>query len=119
LKDARKALKMFQKVAIPVLGIIENMSIYHCDNCGHEAFLFGKEGGEKLSEETGVPVIGRLPLNPFIQEYADNGKTAAFYQDRHSLSAAYLEAAEKLLTTLAALPKDRSSIFGKIEVKND
>lgn len=74
LLDARRGLEMFRKVNIPILGIIENMSVYHCEQCGHHAPIFGENGAEKLAAECNVLVLGKIPLVLNIRQYADAGK---------------------------------------------
>ncbi|VAW48150.1 [4Fe-4S] cluster assembly scaffold protein Mrp (=ApbC), partial [hydrothermal vent metagenome] len=86
LLDAQKALAMFQKVEIPVLGVIENMSTFICENCGHEAHIFGQDGGQRMAEEFDVPLLGRMPLNIDIRSNMDKGSPAAIWQDSHPLN---------------------------------
>ena len=74
LLDARKGLKMFEKVGIPILGIVENMAIHVCPKCGHEEHIFGTGGGERMASEYGVELLGALPLDMRIREQADSGK---------------------------------------------
>ena len=74
LADARKGLEMFQKVHVPVLGVVENMSLHVCTRCGHEEHIFGEHGGRNLSEQYGVPLLGALPLDRRIREETDQGK---------------------------------------------
>ncbi|RBB08813.1 iron-sulfur cluster carrier protein ApbC, partial [Xanthomonas oryzae] len=72
--DARKALKMFEKVEVPVLGIVENMAVHTCSNCGHREHLFGEGGGERMAAQYGVPLLGSLPLEIAIREQGDAGQ---------------------------------------------
>ena len=74
LLDARKGLKMFEKVEVPVLGIVENMSLHICSECGHEESIFGSGGGEQMSQQYDVDLLGQLPLDISIREGVDNGK---------------------------------------------
>src|SRR5690606_31488918 len=74
LLDARRAVSMFRKVDIPVLGIVENMSLHRCSNCGHVEPIFGEGGGQRMAQEQGVPLLGRLPLTLAIREQADGGR---------------------------------------------
>ena len=74
LLDARKGIEMFRKVNVPVLGVVENMSLYHCEKCGHEAAIFGTGGGDRIAEEYDTTVLGRLPLTLSIRELADSGR---------------------------------------------
>ena len=74
LLDARKGLKMFEKVGIPILGVVENMSIHICSKCGHEEHIFGAGGGQKMCDDYGVPFLGALPLDLGIREQTDSGR---------------------------------------------
>src|SRR6202012_2780527 len=74
LADARRGLAMFEKVSVPVLGVIENMSVHICSNCGHTEHIFGAGGGERLAQETGVALLGELPLDARVQREADGGR---------------------------------------------
>lgn len=73
LLDAKRGLEMFRKVDVPILGVIENMSVYHCEKCGHDAAIFGEGGAEKLASECQVPLLGKIPLDLSIREHADAG----------------------------------------------
>jgi len=104
LIDARKGLEMFHKVDVNLLGIIENMSIFHCPNCNHETALFGDDGGEKLSAATGVPVLGKIPLNIDIRRHADQG-VPIVESDPHSvLAKCYRDIALRLVARLSLMP---------------
>ncbi len=74
LMDAKKGLKMFEKVGVPILGIVENMAVHVCSNCGHAEHIFGSEGGQKMATEYGVDFLGSLPLDIRIREQADSGR---------------------------------------------
>lgn len=78
LADARKGLEMFRKVSVPVLGVVENMSVHICSKCGHKEPIFGEGGGERLSAESGVALLGQLPLDMLIQQQADGGRPTVF-----------------------------------------
>ncbi len=104
LLDAQKALAMFQKVEIPVLGVIENMSTYVCENCGHEAHIFGQDGGQKMAEEFAVPLLGQMPLNIDIRTQMDDGQPAAIWQASHDLNKNALKIALRTGQNLAKLP---------------
>ncbi len=71
--DAKKALKMFEKVEVPVLGMVENMAVHVCSNCGHAEHMFGEGGGERMAAQYGVPLLGALPLEIAIREQGDAG----------------------------------------------
>lgn len=93
LLDARKGIEMFKKVDVPLLGVVENMSVHICSNCGHEEAIFGSGGGESLSQEYGVEVIGRLPLDLTIRETMDAGNPVVASDSDHSTTKAYMELA--------------------------
>ena len=118
LLDARKGLKMFEKVEVPVLGIIENMSIHICSQCGHSEHIFGEGGGERMSEEYGVDLLGALPLDIRIREQADSGNpTVAAMQDSQ-ISSIYRSIARKTAAKLATKARDHSAAFPNIVVSN-
>lgn len=93
LLDARKGIEMFRKVDVPILGVVENMSIHICSNCGHQEAIFGSGGGELLSREYDVDVIGRLPLDLTIREATDAGNPVVASEPDHAVSKAYMQLA--------------------------
>ena len=103
LMDATKGIELFNKVNIPVLGVIENMSTHICSNCGHEEQIFGTGGGDQLSEQYEIPLLGRLPLNVQIRENADNGKPSVVAQDEAADS--YMNIAQAVMVQMDKLPK--------------
>ncbi len=103
--DARRAVAMFKKVNIPVLGIVENMSMHTCSKCGHEEAIFGSAGGEALSKEINLPLLGKLPLSIKIREDADNGKPTVVRDPEGSLAQKYLSIANEVAAVLACRPK--------------
>ena len=118
LLDARKGLKMFEKVEVPVLGVIENMSIHICSQCGHAEHIFGEGGGERMSAEHGVDLLGALPLDIRIREQSDNGNpTVAAMQDSQ-ISSIYRSIARKTAAKLATKARDHSSAFPNIVIQN-
>jgi ATP-binding protein involved in chromosome partitioning len=119
LADARKGLEMFQKVHVPVLGIVENMSIHVCTNCGHEEHIFGEHGGRGLSDQYGVPLLGSLPLDKRIREETDGGKPTVAADPAGPLARAFREVALRAVGELAARTKDYSRLFPKITVEED
>jgi ATP-binding protein involved in chromosome partitioning len=119
LADARKGLEMFQKVHVPVLGVVENMSIHICSNCGHEEHIFGERGGSELSAQYGVPLLGSLPLDRRIREETDAGKPTVVADPRGPLARAFHEVALRAVGELAARTKDYSRLFPKITVEED
>jgi ATP-binding protein involved in chromosome partitioning len=119
LADARKGLEMFQKVHVPVLGVVENMSLHVCSRCGYEEHIFGERGGRKLSEECGVPLLGSLPLDRRIQEETDQGKPTVAADPSSPVARAFIEAALRAVGELAARAKDYTSLFPKITVEDN
>jgi len=103
--DARKALNMFEKVEVPVLGIVENMAVHTCSNCGHVEHLFGEGGGQRMAEQYGVPLLGSLPLDIAIREQGDVGAPIVVAQPQSAAAQAYLAAAQRLAEELAKRPR--------------
>ena len=119
LLDARKGLKMFEKVEVPVLGVIENMSIHICSQCGHSEHIFGEGGGGRMSAEYGVDLLGALPLDIKIREQADSGNpTVAAMQDSQ-VSSIYRSIARKTAARLAGQARDHSAAFPNIVIQNN
>jgi ATP-binding protein involved in chromosome partitioning len=118
LLDARKALKMFEKVEVPVFGIVENMSIHVCSECGHEEHIFGSGGGAQMAEQYGVDLLGSLPLDISIREGVDNGRPTVAMDADSRLTAIYRDIARKTAAKLSLQAKDYSSKFPKIVVEN-
>ena len=118
LIDARKGLEMFRKVSIPVLGIIENMSTHICSNCGHEESIFGAGGGERMSEEYDVELLGQLPLDASIREQTDCGNPTVAAAPESGPAVAYFGAARRLSSALAAQGRDYSAKFPNIVVED-
>ena len=119
LLDARKGLKMFEKVGIPILGIVENMSTHICSNCGHAESIFGEGGGKKMCAEYGVDFLGALPLTMAIREQTDSGKPTVIADPEGPVAAIYKEIARKVAVKVAEKAKDLSSKFPSIVIKND
>jgi len=119
LLDARKGLKMFEKVEVPVLGIVENMSTHICSNCGHEEHIFGAGGGEKMAKDHNVDLLGSLPLDIHIREQADGGKPTVVAMPDSRITEIYREIARKTAAKLAVQAKDYSSKFPKIVIENN
>ncbi|WPO66701.1 iron-sulfur cluster carrier protein ApbC [Acinetobacter haemolyticus] len=112
LMDAVKGIELFNKVNIPVLGVIENMSTHICSNCGYEEQIFGIGGGDQLSEQYHIPLLGRLPLDAKIREHADNGQPSVVVQD--DAAESYMNIAETVLEQMKKLPqrqRDDKRIF--------
>jgi ATP-binding protein involved in chromosome partitioning len=119
LLDARKGLKMFEKVGIPILGIVENMSTHICSQCGHEESIFGQGGGAKMCAEYGVELLAALPLSMSIREQADSGKPTVVAEPNGPIAAIYKEIARKVAIKVAEKAKDLSSKFPTITVQNN
>ncbi len=100
LLDARKGIEMFQKVEVPVLGLVENMAAHVCTGCGQVEPLFGEAGGEQLAEQYGVPVLGQIPLDRAIREHSDQGHPIVLADPEGAIAAVYQEAALKLMAAL-------------------
>ena len=115
--DARKALKMFEKVEIPVLGLVENMAVHVCSQCGHAEPIFGHDGGKLLAQKLGVPLLGQLPLSLPIRVAMDAGQAAELAHTEPALAQAYTDAAWQLVQAVADKGKDFSSRFPKIVVE--
>lgn len=119
LLDARKGLKMFEKVGIPILGIVENMSTHVCSNCGHIEAIFGQGGGEKMCADFGVDFLGALPLTMSIREQADSGHPTVVAEPDCLIANVYKQIARKIAIKVAEKAKDMTSKFPSVIVKND
>jgi ATP-binding protein involved in chromosome partitioning len=119
LLDARKGLKMFEKVGIPILGIVENMSMHICSNCGHAEPIFGQGGGEKMCADYGVDFLGALPLTMSIREQTDSGKPTVVADPDGQVADIYRAIARKVAVKVAVKAKDMTSKFPSIVIKND
>ncbi len=118
LLDARKGLKMFEKVNVPVLGIVENMSTHICSQCGHEEHIFGEGGGQRMADQYNVEVLGSLPLDIHIREQADGGKPTVIADPQGKVAMSYKAIARRVSAKLSLQSKDYSSRFPKIVVEN-
>jgi ATP-binding protein involved in chromosome partitioning len=117
LADARKGLKMFEKVNVPVLGVIENMSVHVCSKCGHTEHLFGAGGGERMAAEYGVELLGQLPLDARVRAEADGGAPTVVASPDAPHAKPYFAAARRTAAVLARRSRDRSSLFPSIVVE--
>ncbi len=108
--DARKALKMFEKVNVPVLGLIENMAQHVCSNCGHVEHLFGAGGGERMAAQYGVPLLGALPLDIAIREQGDGGVPVVAAAPDSAVAEAYRALAQRVVEALRARPRIKAEI---------
>jgi ATP-binding protein involved in chromosome partitioning len=118
LLDARKGLKMFEKVNIPILGIVENMSTHVCPNCGHESHIFGEGGASRMAKDCQVEVLGQLPLDISIREQADSGRPTVVADPQSRVAAIYRQIARRVAIKIAATQQDHSAAFPKIVVQN-
>lgn len=112
--DAKKALKMFEKVEVPVLGLIENMAVHVCSNCGHAEHIFGSGGGEKMAAQYGVPLLGSLPLEITIREQGDAGQPIVVSAPDGVAAQAYRQTARRLAEVLAARPRATMGISASL-----
>ena len=119
LLDARKGVKMFQKVDVPILGIIENMSVHICSQCGHEEHIFGSGGGEAMSKDYDVELLGSLPLDINIREQTDSGVPTILADADGRPTQIYKQVARRAAAKLAIQGKDYSAKFPKIVIQND
>ena len=119
LLDARKGVKMFEKVGIPILGVVENMSTHICSNCGHVEAIFGSGGGEKMSTDFNIEFLGKLPLQLSIREQTDSGAPTVVAEPDGAVAGIYKEIARKVAIKVAEQAKDMSAKFPTIVVKND
>lgn len=118
LLDARRALRMFEKVEVPVLGIVENMAIHVCSNCGHAEHVFGSGGGARMSEQYEVPLLGSLPLDIAIREQVDGGVPTVASQPESAIAAAYRDIARKASGQLSQRARNKSIAFPNLVVKD-
>ncbi|MDR2690570.1 MAG: iron-sulfur cluster carrier protein ApbC [Azoarcus sp.] len=118
LIDARKGLKMFEKVNVPILGVVENMSIHICPRCGHEEHIFGTGGGQKMCADYGIAFLGALPLDLDIRQETDSGKPTVAAHPTGRIAAIYREIALRTAAAIACQPRDMSHKFPVIVVQN-
>ncbi|MCP3870903.1 MAG: iron-sulfur cluster carrier protein ApbC [Gammaproteobacteria bacterium] len=119
LLDARKGFKMFEKVEVPVLGIVENMSIHICSQCSHEEHIFGEGGGNRMAEQYGVDFLGALPLDIRIREETDGGKPTVVAEPDSRIAQIYREIARKTSAKLALQAKSYAAKFPNIVIQNN
>ncbi len=118
LLDARKGLKMFEKVGIPILGIVENMAIHQCSQCGHKEHIFGSGGGERMARDYGVDYLGGLPLDIRIREQTDSGTPTVVADPDGDLAQTYKAIARQVAIRIANMSRDMSAKFPSIVVQN-
>jgi ATP-binding protein involved in chromosome partitioning len=119
LLDAKKGLTMFEKVSVPILGIIENMSVYVCPNCGHTEHIFGADGGRRMAEQYKVDYLGALPLNLSIREQTDSGRPSVVAEPDGEIAQIYKAVARRIAVSIAAKARDFSAKFPTITVSKN
>jgi ATP-binding protein involved in chromosome partitioning len=119
LLDAVKGIEMFRKVDVAVLGIVENMAVHICSNCGHQEHLFGSGGGEAIAKDYQVPLLGSLPLARSIREQSDAGSPSVVAEPQGPVAAAYRDIARRMGAQLALRSQQQSRVFPTITIKND
>ncbi|MBT8064314.1 MAG: P-loop NTPase, partial [Gammaproteobacteria bacterium] len=118
LLDARKAVQMFRKVNMSVLGVVENMSTHICGQCGHEEPIFGSGGGESMAQQYDVPLLGQLPLDLRIREDLDQGMPTVVADPDSEITTRYREVARKLAARLATTPRSLALNLPQINIQN-
>ena len=118
LLDARKGLRMFEKVEVPVLGIVENMSIHICSKCGHEEHIFGEGGGKRMATQYDIPFLGSLPLDIRIREETDNGRPTVAAEPDSRIAGLYRDIARRAAARLSLQAKNYSHKFPSIVIQN-
>ncbi len=119
LLDARKAIKMFEKVGVPILGIVENMAVHVCSNCGHTEHIFGADGGKKMAAEFSMDYLGALPLDMHIRMQADSGKPTVVADPEGAVAGIYKAVARQVAVKIAGQAKDFSAKFPTITISKD
>ena len=119
LLDAKKGIKMFEKVGVPILGVVENMAVHVCSNCGHVEHIFGSDGGKNMAAEYKMDYLGALPLNMQIRLQADSGKPTVVADPDGDVAVIYKAVARQVALSIAAKNKDFSSKFPSIKISKD
>jgi ATP-binding protein involved in chromosome partitioning len=119
LLDARKGIKMFEKVGVPILGIVENMAVHVCEKCGHIEHIFGQDGGKKMAAEFGMDYLGALPLNLSIRVQADGGNPTVVAEPEGEIASLYKGVARQVAVKIAQRAKDFSAKFPTISISKD
>jgi len=119
LLDARKGIKMFEKVGVPILGIVENMAAHVCSHCGHVEHVFGADGGKRMAAEYRMAYLGALPLNMQIRLQADNGHPSVVAEPEGEVAAIYKAVARQVAVAIAAKNRDFSSKFPSIKISKE
>ena len=119
LLDAKRGLKMFEKVGVPILGIVENMAVHVCEQCGHIEHIFGEDGGKRLAGEYGMDYLGALPLNLSIRVHADGGRPSVVSDPDGEIAGLYRNVARQVAVKIAQRAKDFSSKFPSISISKN
>ena len=119
LLDARKGIRMFEKVGVPILGVVENMAVHVCTSCGHAEHIFGSGGGQRLATEYGVDYLGALPLDVRIREQADSGRPSVVSDPDGEVARLYKAVARQVAVKIAKKSKDFSAKFPSIAISKD
>jgi ATP-binding protein involved in chromosome partitioning len=119
LLDAKKGIKMFEKVGVPILGIVENMAVHVCSNCGHVEHIFGSEGGKKMAAQYNMDYLGALPLDINIRLQADSGKPTVVADPDGEVAGIYKSVARRVAVGIAEKAKDFSAKFPTITVSKN
>ncbi|MCV2422451.1 iron-sulfur cluster carrier protein ApbC [Paucibacter sp. DJ2R-2] len=119
LIDAKKGWKMFEKVGVPIIGLVENMAVHICTNCGHAEHIFGADGGKKMAAQYGLDYLGGLPLALSIREQADAGRPSVVAEPEGEIAVLYKALARKVAVKIAAQAKDYSAKFPTISISKD
>ena len=119
LLDAQKGIEMFRKVDVPVLGVIENMSVHVCSECGHREHIFGEHGGERIARDYGVPLLAALPLALSIREQTDSGHPTVIAEPDSTVAATYREAASAVQEALEQQAGSAVRQFPEIKISDD
>ncbi len=119
LLDAKKGVTMFQKVGVPILGLVENMAVHICSHCGHAEHIFGEGGGQRMAQEGGMDYLGALPLDIHIRQQADSGAPSVVADPQGEIAQRYLQIARSVAAKIARQSKDFSAKFPTITVSQD
>jgi len=119
LLDAKKGIKMFEKVGVPILGIVENMAVHVCSQCGHAEHIFGEGGGQRMAGEYHMDYLGALPLDIRIRQQADSGKPTVVSDPDGEIAGIYKAVARQVAIKIAAKAKDFSSKFPSIKISKE
>ena len=119
LLDAKKGIKMFEKVGVPILGIVENMAVHVCEQCGHVEHIFGEDGGKHLATEYKMDYLGALPLNLSIRVQADSGRPSVVADPEGEIAGLYMAMARQVAVKIGQRAKDFSAKFPSITISKD